>query len=100
MRAKVIGYDKAANLYVVKDANAAIWGLKTEKLRKVCMMELTDTWQEVPEGAMVPSGVEVNMDLATGKRLVRKMPEEERVGPSALANTKGQFNSQSNEPEI
>jgi len=35
LSAKVIGYDKAANLYVVKDANAAIWGLKTERLQPV-----------------------------------------------------------------
>ena len=33
MRAKVIAYDPTASLYVVKDAEGKIWGVKSEKLR-------------------------------------------------------------------
>ena len=71
LTAKIIGYDPAAALYVVKDAGANVWGIKPDKLRPLETLTLTDEWQAVPEGVDVPGGVEVKMDLSTGKRLAR-----------------------------
>ena len=71
LTARIIGYDPAAALYVVKDAGAKVWGLKAEKLRPLETLALTNEWQAVPEGVAVPGGVEVKMDLSTGKKLAR-----------------------------
>ena len=54
MRAKVIAYDPTASLYVVKDAEGKIWGVKSEKLRPQPVLELTSEWSDVPDGAMLP----------------------------------------------
>lgn len=37
--------------------------------------EVTDEWQPVPEGAILPSGVQVQMDMETGQQMVRRAPE-------------------------
>jgi hypothetical protein len=71
LRAKVIAYDVAAMLYVVKDANAQVWGLQAVKLRPQVTLDLSREWQEVPEGVAIPGQVEVMMDLTTGKKLAR-----------------------------
>ena len=54
LRAKVIAYDPRAALYVVKDAEGKIWGVKSEKLRPLHVLGLSSEWSDVPEGAMLP----------------------------------------------
>ena len=54
LRAKVIAYDPTASLYVVKDAEGKIWGVKSEKLRPQPVLELTSEWSDVSDGAMLP----------------------------------------------
>ena len=71
LRAKVIGYDATAKLYIVKDAAGATWGLRAEKLRAMQTMDLGEGWQEVPEGVTVPGGAQVRFELDTGKKLAR-----------------------------
>ena len=78
--AKVIGFDPAKELYVVKDAKAAIWGLATSKLKALQTLDLEhvgNEWQEVPEGVVVPGGAEIKMDLSTGRKLARRIATEQ-----------------------
>lgn len=37
----------------------------------------TDEWQEVPENAIMPPGLDIRMDVTTGKTMARKMPGAE-----------------------
>jgi hypothetical protein len=76
LRAKVIAFDAAAQLYVVKDAEGKVWGLRAEKLRPLQVLELNgvgNEWTQVPPEATLPGGVEVKMDLETGARLARRL---------------------------
>ena len=77
LRAKVIAYDPAKSLYVVKDADAKIWGVGVEKLRAMRMLNLdelsTSEWTRVRPGIVLPKGCDIRMDLETGERLVRKL---------------------------
>ena len=80
--AKVIAYDAAACLYVVRDSTGAIWGLRREKLRAQQMLELSsvhDEWTAVPDGVVVPGGVDVRMDLQTGEKHARKLKLNENA---------------------
>ncbi len=43
----------------------------------------TDEWQEVPEGAILPPGLHIQMDQATGKTYARKMRDSEKVEEAA-----------------
>ena len=81
LRAKIIAYDPAEDkqLYVVKDSAGSIWGLRTEKLKPMKVLELEelgDEWQEVPEGVVVPGGASIKMDLSTGRKLARRLEPE------------------------
>jgi hypothetical protein len=76
LRAKVIAFDPAAALYVVKDAAGKVWGLRAEKLRPMKVLELSevgDEWTHVPVDATLPGGVEVKINLETGIRLARRL---------------------------
>ena len=76
LRAKIIAYDPDKSLYVVKDSKGQIWGLRSEKLRAQRTLALDDVggeWKLVPEGVVVPGGIEVTMDLQTGEKYARKM---------------------------
>ena len=71
LRARVIAFDPAAALYVVKDPDGKIWGVDKSKLRPMQVLDLTtvgDEWADVPEGATLPAGVEVRMCMTTGSR--------------------------------
>ena len=89
----VFAWDAAASLYVAKDAAGGIWGLRAENLRAVELMELGDDWAAVPEGAVLPGGAEIRMDLQTGKKLARRIaraaaarpPTKDRIVPAAPA---------------
>ena len=79
LRAKVCAYDPDAKLYVVKDANASIWGVRSEKLcpiQTLAIEEVGNEWQDVPEGVVVPRGCEISMNLATGRKSVRRIIEQ------------------------
>jgi hypothetical protein len=80
LRAKIIAFDPAAGLYVVKGPDGQVWGLNSEKLRPMQIFDLSslgDDWCEIPEDVTLPGGVEVKMDLATGRRLARYSRQEE-----------------------
>ena len=82
LRAKVFAYDPDAKLYVVKDANASIWGVRSEKLCPIQTLAIEDVgneWQDVPEGVVVPRGLEIYMNLATGRKSVRRIIQQEHV---------------------
>jgi hypothetical protein len=79
LRAKVFAYDPDAKLYVVKDANASIWGVRSEKLcpiQTLAIEEVGSEWQDVPEGVVVPRGLEIYMNLATGCKSVRRIIQQ------------------------
>ena len=60
----------------MKDSVASIWGLRVEKLRPLQTLpldEVTNEWQSVPPGVVVPGGVEVRMDLGTGAKFARRL---------------------------
>ena len=60
-------------LYVVRDGAGNVWGLRPEKLRPMETMSVSsEGWQEVAEGAKIPAGMEVKMDLTTGRKMVRQ----------------------------
>ena len=66
LTARIIAFDTDKGLYVVKDAAGSIWGLRSDKLRPLHVLDLDaagETWQEVPTGVAVPAGVDVKMDL-------------------------------------
>lgn len=48
----------------------------------------THVWQEVPEGAACPGGLEYKMDIATGKTLGRLMPAKARLDTVAPVTTR------------
>lgn len=84
-RAKIIAFDPAAALYVVKDGAANIWGLKSAKLRPMQVLDLSNVgsdWTEVPIDATLPGGVEVQMNLATGSRLARRLDSRQHSSHS------------------
>ena len=75
VRAKIIAYDPHPDklLYVVRDGSGNVWGLRPEKLRIMTTMDVDSCeWQEVPEGEQIPAGMEIQMNLATGAKMVRK----------------------------
>jgi hypothetical protein len=76
LRAVVKAYETEAKLYVIKDATGSIWGLKSEKLRPMQTLSIEDIgteWVEVAEGVVIPHGLEIAMDLATGRKRVRRI---------------------------
>ena len=81
LRAKVIGFDPGAKLYVVNDAAGATWGLGAEKLRGLQTLDLITEWQEVLEGVTVPGGAEVRFELDTGKSFARLKGHAAAGGP-------------------
>ena len=76
LRAKVFAWAPEQQLYVVKDAAGATWGLRAEKMRPLQTLELPPggEWCEVPEGVTVPGGAGLRVDLATGKSFARLLP--------------------------
>jgi hypothetical protein len=79
LRAKVFAYDPDAKLYVVKDAKASIWGVRSEKLcpiQTLAIEEVGNEWQDLPEGIVVPQGLEIYMNLATGRKSVRRIIQQ------------------------
>ena len=74
LRARVIAYDPDKSLYVVKDSKASIWGLRTEKLRPLQVLQVPDNdeWIEVADGVVVPKGLEISIDLETGRKRARR----------------------------
>jgi AAA domain len=49
----------------------------SEFTKKFSAFTVTDEWQEVPPGAVLPNGVQVEMNMTTGKQRVRKYPKDE-----------------------
>ena len=84
LSAKVIAFDPDKNLYVVKDSMASIWGLRAEKLRPQKVLEMPEgvEWHEVPDGTVVPKGLEIQVDLSTGRKRARRMPQAVTAEPA------------------
>ena len=82
LRARIIAWDPAAALYVVRDADGQVWGLRSEKLQPLPVLELGTTWTQVHADAALPRGCEVRLDLATGARIARQAD----LGPEATAS--------------
>lgn len=76
LSAGIIAYDPDKGLYVVKDCRGSIWGLRKEKLRPQRVLELPDgdfDWHEVPDGVVVPKGLEISVDMSTGRNRARRI---------------------------
>ena len=74
LSAKVIAYDVDESLYVIRDGTGAVWGVPVEKLaamQTVSVDSFGSEWTPVPDGARVPAGLEIKMDLQTGETFVR-----------------------------
>lgn len=84
LSAKVIAFDPDKNLYVVKDSMASIWGLRAEKLRPQKVLEMPEgvEWHDVPDGTVVPKGLEIQVDLSTGRKRARRMPQAVTAEPA------------------
>ena len=80
LRARVIAYDPDKSLYVVKDSKASIWGLRTEKLRPLQVLQVPDNdeWIEVADGVVVPKGLEISIDLETGRKRARRAQQQQQ----------------------
>lgn len=39
------------------------------------LFDLTDDWQEIPDGAVLPGGAQVRMDIQTGRQVARRAPD-------------------------
>ena len=74
LSARIIAYDPDKSLYVVKDSKASVWGLRTEKLRPLQVLQVGEgpEWVEVPDGVVVPKGLEISIDLDTGRKRARR----------------------------
>ncbi len=82
LRARIIAWDPAAALYVVRDAGGQVWGLRSDKLRPLLVQELSTAWAPVNANAALPRGCEVRLDLATGARMAR----QSGLGPEVTAS--------------
>lgn len=83
LRGVIKAYDPDAKLYVVKDANGSVWGLKPEKLKAMQSFSIEQIgfeWVDVPDGVVIPAGLEISMNMETGGRKVRRMHERPKVG--------------------
>ena len=73
LRARVIAWDQAASLYVVRDEGGQVWGLRAEKLRPLAVLELSAAWTPVHAHEAIPRGAEVCLNLETGARMARQV---------------------------
>jgi hypothetical protein len=76
LSAGIIAYDPDKGLYVVKDCHGSIWGLRKEKLRPQRVLELPEgdfDWHDVPDGVVVPKGLEISVDMSTGRNRARRI---------------------------
>ena len=73
LRARVIAWDQAASLYVVRDEGGQVWGLRAEKLQPLAVLELSAAWTPVNAREAIPRGAEVRLNLETGERMARQV---------------------------
>lgn len=89
-RAKIFAFDPEKSLYVVKDSNGGIWGLRAEKLKPQQVLDLDlagETWQEVPDGVVVPAGADIKMDLTSQKKFARRIVADPASGGGVAETT-------------
>jgi len=81
-RARVALWDPAHKVWAVKlGSTGEVVGLKTEKLQKIRHITLdeldTEKWMTIPKseqaGVDFPKGIEVQMDMESGEKRIRKV---------------------------
>eukprot|EP00746_Dinoflagellata_sp_MGD_P023111 gnl/MRDRNA2_/MRDRNA2_154099_c0_seq1.p1 gnl/MRDRNA2_/MRDRNA2_154099_c0~~gnl/MRDRNA2_/MRDRNA2_154099_c0_seq1.p1 ORF type:complete len:154 (-),score=24.85 gnl/MRDRNA2_/MRDRNA2_154099_c0_seq1:49-477(-) len=68
---KVMGFHTTDQRYIVRDGAAKFWGVTAEQASTLLSFEPSSEWQEFPADVAVPPGLEIKMDLSTGKRMAR-----------------------------
>lgn len=72
-----------------------------ERREAVRDFQVTNEWQPVPEGAVLPDGVQVQMDMETGQQMVRRAPETTtETSPEQETTQETVQEAQQGEPEV
>eukprot|EP00746_Dinoflagellata_sp_MGD_P028206 gnl/MRDRNA2_/MRDRNA2_166701_c0_seq1.p1 gnl/MRDRNA2_/MRDRNA2_166701_c0~~gnl/MRDRNA2_/MRDRNA2_166701_c0_seq1.p1 ORF type:complete len:358 (+),score=48.00 gnl/MRDRNA2_/MRDRNA2_166701_c0_seq1:116-1075(+) len=86
---QIIGWHKTLQRWVVRLGNSTVVCPATEKMRPASTFQATNDWQVVPEGAMVPQGLEVKLDMESGRAMVR-LPQSAAASAHATGETDSQ----------
>ncbi|CAD7975820.1 unnamed protein product [Amoebophrya sp. A25] len=77
---KIMGYHVKDERYVVRDGTAHLWGVREPEMSGHIDFEPTREWKVVPPEMIIPAGLDVKLDMGTGLKMARLLPETVAAG--------------------